>query len=221
MKKIIIPIIIIYSSIIFLIHFQYHSNQENEICGNNDPYIVQTKTLNLEEFDQKKYLPRQLCDLNNLISEGEIQNIQSDTISIYKYLILKPEIKTLDKALASNIFSEKADYQKFYLIEKNEVFSSLIYRFDKDGYSSVHLTTIDNGTCELIDNILLEERDTFQGEIVGTTSIQINPSTYMTTFFEEGIDYNNNFWKDNPYTMEFIIDDTGEIFEYSNGIEEL
>lgn len=171
-----------------------------------------------EEQKELPAIPASDCNLNDLISEGTISNSVEEPIRTHKYLNLKPSSKPLDKILSQYIFQEDGDYQKFYLLEKKAHFSSIIYRYDKDNYSTVHLTTINNNTCDLIDNVLLEERDVFQGESVGITSIQLDNANFISTFYEEDIDYSNlDAWNNDNHAVKYEIDSTGIILEEYTG----
>ncbi|MGK0388755.1 MAG: hypothetical protein ACI94Y_001487 [Maribacter sp.] len=199
------------------------------ITNRNTRNIIETnhKKTTLIHFNTEEEPPEKIkdsvpvpaCNLNKLISNYKISTTISEPVRMHKYLNIKPPMKPLDKTIARNIFEESADYQKFYLLEKTANFSSFIYRHDREGFTTVNLTTIENKTCQLIDNVLLEERDIFEDEMTGTTSIQIDESSFISTFYEENVDFNDfENWQTDASAVRYEIDSTGIILEeYEDG----
>lgn len=220
MQKLFIISISLVSIVLFTSIFIANKNKRDAIELDKEKAIL-IHFNHEEEPSEKINIPRiaPSCNLNELISEANIYTPVSEPIRMYKYLNIKPPMKTLDVTIAKNIFKESADYQKFYLLEKSDDFSSFIYRHDKEDFTTVNLTTIENETCQLIDNVLLEERDLFEGEITGTTSIQVDESSFISTFYEESIDFNDfESWKEDPFAVRYEIDSTGMILEeYGEG----
>lgn len=219
MQKLFIISISVVSIALFTSILIANKNAKNRIATDHKKVILVN---NEEEIISKKVnestaIPS--CNLNELISESKISTSISEPVRLHKYLNIKPPMKQMDKTLAKNIFEESPDYQKFYLLEKTEDFSSFIYRHDREDFTTVNLTTIENKTCQLIDNVLLEERDYFEGEMTGTTSIQVDESSFISTFYEESIDFNDfENWKEDPFAVRYEIDSTGMILEeYEEG----
>ncbi len=194
-----------------------HQSTQN-IHFNTAPSMVQPLVVSHIPLKQPKVITTKRKQWDSYLEFlGHARSFEtfSKPISLARYLEFKPETTELDELLSEQIFKEAADYQKFYFLENKGAFSVFLYRYDKDDHTTIHLTTIDNETIELIDNILLEERDIFENEVVGTTSLQVGTSSFFTTFYEKGMDYEDiRIWENDEFKIEYDINEDGTINEH-------